>query len=130
MNTDFQKEVHYKLLKLLGRDETLTQRQIARKMGISLGLTNYCIAELGRKGFIKIKRFQSENNKMRYIYNLTPKGFEEKAALTFNFLKRKMFEYEEIKRQIQELTLEIQQEETGNPSSKEILAALNEGPNR
>ncbi|MDP2644406.1 MAG: MarR family EPS-associated transcriptional regulator [Desulfobacterales bacterium] len=126
MNTDFQKEVHYKLLKLLSRDETLTQRQIAQQMGVSLGLTNYCITELATKGCIKIKRFQNANNKFRYIYNLTPNGLEEKAVLTLSFLKRKITEYEEIKNQIQELTREIQQAKPDNPPA-ETLALLNGG---
>ena len=106
MNNFTQQEISYRLLKLLSRDADLTQREMAGKMGISLGKVNYCLAALSEKGLIKISRFKDSRNKLQYLYHLTPRGLEAKASLTVSFLKRKMAEYDEIKRQIQDLTRE------------------------
>ena len=102
-------EINYSLLKILNRDADLTQRDMAKKMGISLGKVNYCISELAKKGFIKIQRFNESKTKFRYLYILTPKGIEERARLTVSFLKRKITEHEEIKKQIKELGREIEE---------------------
>ena len=67
-------EINYSLLKILNLDADLTQRAMAKKMGISLGKVNYCISELVKKGFIKIQRFNESKTKFRYLYILTPKG--------------------------------------------------------
>ena len=109
MNRLNEQELRYHLLKILEQEPELNQRQMAKKMGISLGKVNYCITELAKRGFIKVSRFKSEKNKKKYSYLLTFKGLEEKAKLTINFLKRKTVEYEEIKRQIRELTREVEQ---------------------
>ena len=100
-------ETHYRLLKLLESFPNLTQRQMAQKMGISLGKFNYCLKQLVKKGFVKVDRFTSSNNKAAYIYIRTPKGIEEKSTITLNFLKRKMKEFEEIQQQIEELKREV-----------------------
>ena len=100
-------ETHYRLLKLLESDPNLTQRQMAREMGISLGKFNYCLKELIKKGFVKVDRFTSSDNKAAYMYILTPRGIEEKSTITLNFLKRKMKEFEEIQQQIEELKREV-----------------------
>ena len=102
-----QPETNYKLLKLLEENPHLTQRQMAREMGISLGKFNYCLKELVKKGFVKVDRFTSSDNKAAYMYLLTRKGIEEKARVTHGFLKRKMAEFEEIRKQIEELKQEI-----------------------
>jgi len=102
-------EIHYYLMNLLATNPQLGQRDMARKMDISLGKVNYCIAELSKKGFIKVKRFQKARAKKAYMYTLTPKGIEEKGRITIQFLKRKLREYEEIKRQIDDLTKDIDQ---------------------
>jgi len=109
MNNTYEKEIRYSLLKLLSNAPHLTQREMAGKMGISLGKTNYCLSQLADKGLVKIGRFKGSKNKLGYIYNLTPGGIEEKARLTLSFLKLKKQEYEEIKRQIEELTKEVEQ---------------------
>jgi len=109
MNTD-DHEIRYRLLKLLGEDPNLTQRQMAEKMGISLGKFNYCLKELVKKGFVKINRFTSSDNKAAYMYILTPQGVEQKSKITVNFLKRKMAEYDQLKREIRELTQEVSRE--------------------
>jgi len=100
-------ETHYRLLKLLETDPNLTQRQMAGEMGVSLGKFNYCLRELVKKGFVKVDRFTSSDNKAAYMYILTPRGIEEKSTITMSFLKRKMKEFEEIQQQIEELKQEI-----------------------
>ncbi|MFC1495577.1 MarR family EPS-associated transcriptional regulator [Thermodesulfobacteriota bacterium] len=109
MNTKFEDELRYHLLKILENEPNISQRKMAGKMGISLGKVNYCLTELAKKGFIKVNRFKSAKNKMPYTYLLTLRGMEEKSKLTINFLKRKLREYEEIKRQIGELNREVEE---------------------
>ena len=82
---------------------------MAKKVGISVGKVNFCISELAKKGLIKVKRFKSSKDKVPYSYILTPRGIEEKARITARFLKRKLVEYEEIKRQIAVLAEEVEE---------------------
>lgn len=96
-------EIAYKLLKLIEAEPHLSQREIAQKMGVSLGKTNYCLKALVDKGFIKLQNFYNNKKKSAYIYFLTPKGIEEKAAVTYRFLQRKIEEYEKIKVEIESL---------------------------
>ena len=124
MNDAFNQEVRYRLLKVLSQDASLTQREMAGKMGVSLGKVNYCLSELARKGFIKIKHFKDSKNKFQYLYNLTPRGLEAKAGLTISFLKQKMSEYSEIKRQIKELAREIEGEGLADISQDDTLDAV------
>ena len=101
-----QDEIAYKLLKIIEDEPHLSQRDIAKKMGVSLGKTNYCLKALVDKGFIKLQNFYKNNKKSAYIYLLTPKGIEEKAAVTYRFLQRKLKEYEDIKQEIEKLKTE------------------------
>ena len=101
-----QDEVAYKLLKIIEDEPHLSQREIAKKMGVSLGKTNYCLKALIDKGFIKLQNFYNNNKKSAYIYLLTPRGIEEKAAVTYRFLQRKLKEYEDIKQEIEKLESE------------------------
>ncbi|MBW1705282.1 MAG: MarR family EPS-associated transcriptional regulator [Deltaproteobacteria bacterium] len=110
MNNRYEQEIRYRLLKVLSQDSNLSQRDMAKRMGISLGKVNYCLSELAKKGLIKVNRFKSAKNKIPYTYILTPTGLEEKARLTVTFLKSKLSEYEEIKRQIKELASEVGEE--------------------
>jgi EPS-associated MarR family transcriptional regulator len=110
MNNPYEQEIRYRLLKILSQETNLTQREMAKKMGISLGKVNYFLSELAKKGLMKVTRFKSAKNKIPYTYILTPHGLEEKARLTVSFLKRKILEYEEIKRQIRELSREVDKE--------------------
>lgn len=96
-------EIAYKLLKLIEAEPHLSQRDIAEKMGVSLGKTNYCLKALIDKGFIKFQNFYHNKKKSAYIYFLTPKGIEEKTAVTYRFLQRKINEYESIKLEIESL---------------------------
>ena len=101
-----QDEIAYKLLKLIESDPHLSQREIAQKMGVSLGKKNYCLKALVDKGFIKFQNFYNNKKKTAYIYNLTPSGIEEKAQVTYRFLQRKIKEYENIKVEIENLKIE------------------------
>ena len=112
MNHLYEQEIRYKLLKLLSTNANLSQREMAKRTGISLGKTNYVLTELANKGIIKIKRFKSAPSKVPYSYMLTPHGLEEKTKTTLKFLKRKLAEYEEIKYQIKEITKEVEKDES------------------
>lgn len=111
MNTANNTEIRYRLLKLLESNPNLTQRQMAEEMGFSLGKFNYCLKELVKKGIVKIERFTSSDNKAGYLYILTPHGMEEKTKITVNFLKRKMNEFEKIKKELKELKAEVAKDE-------------------
>ncbi len=121
MNNPYEQEIRYRLLKILSNNSNLTQREMARDMGISLGKVNFCLSELTKRGFIKINRFKNSANKAQYIYLLTPRGIEEKARLALSFLKRKITEYEEIKRQIKDLAREVQNETLGEIHAENLL---------
>ena len=114
MNHAYEQEIRYRLLKILAREPQLGQREMAKRMGISLGKVNFCVSELAAKGWIKVTRLKSARKKIPYIYMLTPKGLEEKGKLTVRFLKRKVSEYEEIKMQISEIYQEVKHEAVDN----------------
>ena len=120
MNHNYEQEIHYRLMNLLADEPQLRQLDMARKMGISVGKVNFCISELAKKGLIKVKRFKSAKSKVPYTYMLTPRGIEEKGKITVRFLKRKMTEYEEIKRQIEVLTEEVKENGLQNLVESEI----------
>jgi EPS-associated MarR family transcriptional regulator len=84
----------------------LTQRELSKALGVSLGGVNYCLNALISKGSIKIQNFKNNQNKWVYAYLLTPQGIAEKAALTGSFLKRKMQEYQKLKEEIEALSQE------------------------
>jgi EPS-associated MarR family transcriptional regulator len=102
-----QKDTHYRLMQLLQDNPTLSQRDMAKALGISFGGVNYCLTALIDKGLVKINNFSQNQNKFSYVYLLTPQGIAEKAALTSSFLQRKMDEYEVLKAEIAALTAEI-----------------------
>lgn len=77
-----------------------TQRDLARGLNLSLGKVNYCMKALKEKGYIKINNFKKNPDKISYAYILTPKGIKEKTKLTVNFMKRKMIEYEDLKKEL------------------------------
>ena len=94
---------HHLLLEALKNNPNATQRELAQEVGISLGKVNYCLKALIEKGWIKAGNFKRSNNKLGYVYLLTPMGIEEKAKLTKNYLTRKLVEYEELKVEIKAL---------------------------
>jgi len=118
MNHTYEQEIRYRLLRILDKEPKLGQREMAKRIGICLGKVNYCVSELAAKGWIEITRLKSARKRIPYTYMLTPKGLEEKGELTVRFLKRKLSEYEEIKKQIRELHSEVQQEGLDNPEGE------------
>jgi EPS-associated MarR family transcriptional regulator len=96
-------EYRYKLLRLLSVNPKISQRELARELGISLGKTNYCLTAMIEKGLLKAQSFKNNRNKRAYIYLLTPGGIEEKALVTLRFLGRKMAEYEALQHEIERL---------------------------
>ena len=100
-------ETSYKLFNLVEQQPDISQRELAKEMGVSLGKTNYCVKALMDKGWLKANNFKNSNNKIAYAYVLTPKGMSEKARITNRFLKRKMHEYEMLKTEIKQLRQEV-----------------------
>ena len=88
------------ILRKIYYQNNLSQRKLAKDLGFSLGKLNYCLKALKNKGLIKIKNFKKNNKKINYIYQLTPKGISHKTKLTIMFMKRKMIEYDELKKEI------------------------------
>lgn len=99
-------EVRYKLLKLLGPNPHLSQREVARELGISVGKVNYCLKALVERGLIKATNFKNARNKAAYMYLLTPRGIEEKARVTARFLRAKVREYEALRGEIEQIRSE------------------------
>ena len=87
------------LRKIYSKNE-LSQRKLAKDLNFSLGKLNYCLKSLKKKGLIKIQNFKNNENKINYIYKLTPKGISQKTKLTISFMKRKMKEYDELKKEL------------------------------
>ena len=101
-----QDEITYKLLKSIEENPSQSQRDLSQSLGISLGKLNYCLKALISKGLVKAGNFRKNPQKQDYLYLLTPQGIEEKAKVTMRFLKRKVKDYEELKREIEELQKE------------------------
>lgn len=96
-------EYRYKILKVLESNPEISQRDLARALSISLGRTNYCLKALIEKGLLKASNFRNSQNKMAYMYLLTPSGIEEKSKMTAQFLKIKLQEYAALEQEIAEL---------------------------
>ena len=94
------KQDHFEILRKIKIKPEASQRELAEELGFSLGKLNYCLKALRSKGLIKIENFRKNPTKINYIYVLTPKGIAEKTKLTIDFMKRKMKEYEELKKEI------------------------------
>ena len=91
---------HLNVLRKIKSKPNSSQRELASELGFSLGKLNYCLKALKEKGLIKIKNFQKNPNKLKYAYILTPKGITAKTKLTLNFMKRKMKEYDDLKKEL------------------------------
>jgi len=91
---------HFNVLRKIQNKPESTQRELAEELNFSLGKLNYCLKALKSKGLIKINNFRKNPNKLNYIYVLTPKGISEKTKLTLNFMKIKMREYDELKKEV------------------------------
>jgi EPS-associated MarR family transcriptional regulator len=101
-----KKQNKFQILKSLELDSRPTQRQLSNDLGVSLGKINYCLKSLIEKGFIKVNNFRNNKNKIQYSYLLTPKGIEEKAKLTLDFIRIKTQEYDALKQEIESLKRE------------------------
>jgi EPS-associated MarR family transcriptional regulator len=100
-------DTHYKVFKLLESNPEISQRELAKALGVSLGKANYCIAALIDKGLVKAGNFKNSDNKRAYFYVLTPRGIEAKAKISVRFLTRKMAEYEALQVEIEDLKAEL-----------------------
>jgi EPS-associated MarR family transcriptional regulator len=105
-------------MRILQENPDLTQRELAQKLGVSVGGLNYCLKALMDKGWVKMQNFHNSKNKFKYVYLLTPQGVSEKVALTSRFLERKMHEYENLKSEIDSLRQAVKP-----PDKKDILKA-------
>lgn len=99
-------ESQFRTLRELAKDGTLSQRDLSRKMGMSLGRVNYLVNELLKKGYIKAQIFKNSRHKIAYMYILTPKGVSEKVTQTYKFMQRKIEEYDRLKDEIEILRQE------------------------
>ena len=104
-----KRDIRLDLLRSLESNPEYTQRELSQEMGLSLGKVNYCMKKLTEKGLIKLTNFSRSSNKFGYAYLINPSGSEEKSRLTFSFLKRKVIEYEILKKEINELKLESEE---------------------
>ena len=91
---------HLDVLRKINNSSKITQRQLASKLGFSLGKLNYCLKALKKKGLLKISNFEKNPNKLKYIYVLTPRGIAHRTKLTINFMKLKIKEYDELKKEL------------------------------
>lgn len=91
---------HFEILRKIEKKPQATQRQLAEELGFSLGKLNYCLRELKIKGYVKIRNFKASKKKTSYFYMLTPSGMTMKKNLIINFMKIKMREYGELKKEI------------------------------
>ena len=91
---------HFEVLRKIQKKPESTQRELATELGFSLGKLNYCLTALKDKGLIKIENFKKNPNKFSYVYSLTPKGISLRTKLTISFMKKKMKEYDELKKEL------------------------------
>ena len=92
----------FEVMRRIKNNPEASQRKMAKELGFSLGKLNYCLRALKQKGFVKIRNFRENPKKLNYIYVLTPKGIAMKTKLTINFMKRKMIEYDQLKKELNE----------------------------
>lgn len=98
----------YQLMCIIDANPKMSQRDVARKLGISLGKVNYCVRALVTRGWVKATNFKNSNNKAAYMYLLTPRGIEEKARLGARFLRIKVREYERLRQEIDQMRFEAE----------------------
>ena len=98
-----QEDTHFRVLGLLEQNPDLSQRELAKVLGVSLGGVNYSLRALAERGMVKVQNFKRSEKKLAYAYVLTPRGLSEKTRLTANFLKRKLEEYEALRTEIASL---------------------------
>ena len=92
----------FQVLRKIYKSQEFNQRSLSNKLGFSLGKLNYCLKYLKQHGLIKIQRFRKSKNKLNYRYALTPKGMQARTQLTIDYMKRKMKEYDELKKELKD----------------------------
>lgn len=113
--SDRDEDQRTRLLRLLDGSPSISQREIAQHLGLSVGKTHYLLRALIEKGVVKVQSFNRSDNKIGYAYYLTPRGFSEKAALTRRFFARKLAEYEALSRDIELLRRELEADHPETP---------------
>ena len=93
----------FNTLRKISDKKEISQRKLAENLGFSLGKLNYCIQALKEKGLIKLQNFKNNKKKMGYVYKLTPSGISHKLNLTINYMKIKMKEYDQLKKEYEEI---------------------------
>ena len=106
-------ELRLRVLRALEANPELSQRQLAAKLGVSLGGVNYALKALLERGFVKAENFRKSGSKVAYLYLLTPKGVVEKTSLAAAFLGRKLEEYEVLRQEIEALKGEVGSGDSG-----------------
>lgn len=100
-------DAHFRIMRLIEARPEISQRELSRELGLSLGGVNYCLSALVEKGYVKMQNFHESQNKLRYAYLLTPSGLAQKARMTREFLARKKAEYVALKSEIKSIEAEI-----------------------
>ncbi|UZP74301.1 MarR family EPS-associated transcriptional regulator [Candidatus Paraluminiphilus aquimaris] len=118
MNSDYQQstkinreKLRLEVMRVVEANPEKSQREIARELGVSLGGVNYAMKALVERGLVKAKNFGRSDNKLGYVYVLTPQGIKQKSELAASFLSRKLEEYELLRQEIEVLRREIVDEE-------------------
>lgn len=100
-------DAHFRIMRLIEARPDISQRELSRELGLSLGAVNYCLSALVEKGHVKMQNFQASQNKLGYVYLLTPSGLAQKARMTRDFLARKKAEYVALRAEIESIEAEI-----------------------
>lgn len=108
---DVRDEAYLRILRVLEEHPEASQRDLAERLGMSLGGVNYCLKALMERGLVKLENFQNSRHKFKYVYVLTPSGLAQRVALTGRFLKRKMGEYKALEAEIELLKAEVRSAE-------------------
>ena len=100
-------DTHFRVMDLIHKNPDISQRELAKEAGISLGSMHYCLKALAQKGWLKANKFKNNPDKSVYLYLLTSEGIAQKSKLAIDFLRRKKQEFDELKREIDELSEEL-----------------------
>ncbi|WP_018938970.1 MULTISPECIES: MarR family EPS-associated transcriptional regulator [unclassified Thioalkalivibrio] len=103
-----EEDLHLEVLRLLEREPDMSQRQLARALGLSVGKTHYALKAVLDRGWVKAQNFRRSDNRSAYLYKLTPSGLQEKARLAYGLLQRKRAEHKTLMTEIEQLRAELQ----------------------
>jgi len=104
-------DLNYELLRKIEEQDNTNQRDLAVRMGVSVGKVNFCLRAVIKKGWVKVNNFKRSDNKLAYAYLLTPSGVSAKVSLAKTFLDRKEREFEQLQAEINRLRTEIDLEQ-------------------